>query len=1236
MNVRHLRILAASTLLALSASPGRAQTVYSEDFTQTATTNSWYFFNGACLTAGTSTSTSSPGIPPACTAILPTYYALQTDADPALVGGALGYLGSSTPPANLSAQVPDPPGNGALRFTNGHPYGNNERGAIISASTFDTGQGIEVTFKTISYHGDSGGTGDDGADGMSFFLVNGTATPGLGSFGGSLGYTCSNTNDNYDGMNGAYVAVGMDEYGNFLNGTNLVAGYTGANKASGDNTAYGYGYKPDRIGMRGAGSVSWTALNTAYGTNPGSTSMPYYPSSLYGACSSGTYYSGNNMCGSCSSGGTFSTATGTCSKGSVSWSATKAESAVQNTCANGTLYNYKTFSSPTSAGATLLTNSVNTAGILDYAPIPNAYKELNGFEIAAEGATTRAQATPIFYDLKITQNGLLSLSYSIAGGAYVSVIKGQSITASNGPLPATFRFGFAGSTGGSTNVHEIMCFKAAPAVQSGSSATVNEKQSAKVEAGTQAYFAYYNPANWTGTVTANNLIDTGGVITVATTANWDAQCVLTGTAAGAPSAGGGCVNTNASGPTAATPAPTSRVMLTWDTVNLVGIPFEWANINSTQQATLDFGDSTQTAYRLNYLRGDRSNEINSSGVGLYRARDGVLGDLVDSSPIWIGPPDLPWPTVWRDQLDAGAPLPENNSGAQSYAQFTAAEATRLNVVYVGANDGFLHGFRAGSFDVNGNFVANSTTPNDGQEVVAYMPGSTLVSNPWPSAPGGCLDTIPTTGTMVQNIHGWSPAIGTNVACVNPLLDYANSQYGHNFFVDATPGSGDLFFGGSWHTWIVSGLGVGGAAIFAIDVTNPGSSFSESNASSLVIGEWNPSTINCANVSNCGLNMGNTFGTPQIRRLHNGDWAAIFGNGFGSQTGDAGIYVMTVNSTTGAQTFYYLSTQSSGSSDGIAYTTPVDLDGDHITDYVYAGDLLGNVWRFDLTSTNPSQWGVTNSSGISINNGGGSPTPLFTTPTGQPITTQLLAIQAVTGGASRLLIEFGTGQRTQITNIGPAQYASGTQALYGVWDWNLSQWNSMSTTQYASLAPKATGLSSPYTLGYLNLTQQTLSAPDSNGVVAGTNVIVCWQGTSTCSGSNTSFGWYANLPSSGEQIIYNPVFYQGAFVVNSTVPANNIPTSCTVTLDSGYTYALSVVNGGVFTNAFQTYTKNGTLVTETNEAGVNTNATGSVYVVTTAQQTSNIVYQTIAGAPGSQEISLPSNTKAKRLTWVEKR
>jgi len=243
----------------------------------------------------------------------------------------------------------------------------------------------------------------------------------------------------------------------------------------------------------------------------------------------------------------------------------------------------------------------------------------------------------------------------------------------------------------------------------------------------------------------------------------------------------------------------------------------------------------------------------------------------------------------------------------------------------------------------------------------------------------------------------------------------------------------------------------------------------------------------------------------------------------------------------------------------------------------------------------------------------------------------------------LQIEFGTGQRTQITNAGPEVFVGGTQALYGVWDWNLSTWNALAPgSQYATVAASVTGIGSPYTLSYQKLTAQSLTA-GASGTVNGTNVTVCWPGSLLCSGTpNPSFGWYANLPAGSEQIIFNPVFFQGAILVNSTIPAVNSATSCTIITDTGYTYALSIANGGVFTNAFPTYTYTNpvtgisTVVSDAIAAGVNTNATGSFYVVSTAENKTNVVYQTVSGTPGAQEVNIPSNTKAKRLTWTERR
>jgi type IV pilus assembly protein PilY1 len=1136
------KMLLAGRVLVMAflwSTASHAQLVIQEDFSGAATSNTWNFFNGACLTASGSTSIASPGSPPGCATVLTNYYQLQNgrDASEVLVGGQTGTM-------------PDAVGNGALRFTNGHPGGYNQNGAIIGNDTFPTGSGVVVTFKTYTYLGDSGGPGGDGADGMSFFLMDGAATPNLGAYGGSLGYTCSNQNPPYNGMSGAYLGLGIDEYGNFLNGATA--------RGNNDNTASGLGLNtqnPQEIGMRGAGSISWSALTGGGYLNAANQNL--YPAAL---------------------------------------SAALQQQAVQKTCETGVLWDY-------SSGA----GRPTATPVADYAMIPNGNVTLSGVQIANEAATKRSQANSLTYRLRITPDGILSLFYAQNAGAWQSVLKGTSITASNGALPATFRFGFAGSSGGSTNIHEIACFKASPADAAGSSTNANDKQSGKVETGTQAYFAYYDPIEWTGGLTANPLnVDAAGNVTIAALAKWDASCVLTGVGAART-----CGKTGVAGPTAAqgwtagSPV-TGRTILSWNPARGAGVPFEWANLSGAQKAALNFPDG-HGLERLDYLRGERLNEVNATGVGLFRPRNSVMGDVVGSSPQWVGPPSSPYTASWLDRIYPAA-VPMENSG-QSYLQFVAAEQTRENVVYVGANDGLLHGFRSGSFALDGSYVNNATTPNDGEEVLAYMPAAVV-------------NTIETANTQ--------PGCGS--------LDYSNTQYCHAFFVDSPAGSGDLYYNGGWHTWLAGGLGAGGAAIYALDITDD-SKFAETAAAagSTVVGEWTPASISCSGNASCGTNLGNTYGTPAVRRLHDGEWALIFGNGLGSSTGDAGVFVITI-SATGVKTAYYLSTGYAASmggtatgaaANGIAYVTPADLDGDHITDYLYAGDVQGNVWRFDLTSQTESSWAA-------------AAAPLFKTSAGQPITSKLVvASVAQPSGPARLMIAFGTGQKFPITALSPATYAGGTQSLYGVWDWNMLSWNSMSTALYANLAganpaatAAATGLTAPFTItptASAPFTMQAQTATLSGGNVdLSATAVVCWRGSAACGSGNTMFGWSLALPNGGEQVIYNPELISSVFTVNTIIPASNATNTCAAATDTGFTYGISIGSGGLVPKFFQNYTADIQVI------GVQNNATGTSYVVTTAAGGTWLIYQTASDKPGAMQIVPPTNTTVNRLTWTELR
>jgi len=1722
MNFRNVIPLIAALLgLALSSAAlaQTAQNQLSEDFTggtSSADSNgvgNWLASGGACLTAGTQPVPASGAIPlsiPACVLssnhandVLSTYYNVQ--GDPYLVGGSNGFLGSSGAPGTGLLQQPDPTGSGALRFTNGKlnsAGGYHQNGSIVSANTYPTNLGLQVTFKTVTYLGDSGGAAGDGADGISFYLMDGCmpvapltsagvlgslltppaycflslSNPNLtiygesssaptpfqqyGSWGGSLAYTCSNANPNYDGLSGAYLGLGIDEYGNFLNGRTNTQGT--AWSASGDNTATGGGYKPSRIGLRGAGNVSWQALTNAYGTpvSPGDTTYPYYTNATcatgkydsvlnacetcttgtysgagsgtcsvtsstsncpvpptgatyaytyngalgssyqcvacpttstyspttsgtypYGSCTTtsstssvltttspsctgaydsalgqcvscpsgstisgsssstpacsavtptettptggtcttgsydraldhcvacpsgtlsggttatpscsaptptnngglsagtcpaggyafqttgapnqctranpnpravkatsgtcsvagGTYdsstgdcytcpagttlsgtttpvcsapavlntglpatgtcaastYDGalgqcvscsigtltnpstsspsctspvvtrsaacsagttltNNMCNSCASGSTYNSTTsgsnpyGFCSTPAQpvqeaaslvntttpasastpsSVSSSVAQLLVRATCETGHLYNYNALVSslgtpsgwtignlvanttPYSGNTTLpgavngdgngnVANPMNTANILDYAAIPGGYQVLSGttssgapIQIANESALTRAAANTILYNLKITPNGLLSLSYSFNGAAYQTIIKNQSITTSNGQIPSTVRYGFAGSTGGSSNVHEIMCFKSQPVDQSQSSVGVNQRQSAEIQpTGSFAYFSFYDTLDWTGRVTANALGLVNGALVVNQTPTWDGSCTLTTLTAGQK------CSTGASGPSAGL-APTSRVILSYN--GTTGVPFEApgaGGITAAQLTNLDLGDtSSSNLNRLNYLRGDTTNELSNAatpcpqyvapttgttgtpGTPCFRPRDSILGDIVDSSPVWVGPPQSPYVAVWRDKINPSDPNPEAQSGAQTYQAFITAQQSRTNVVYVGANDGMLHGFRAGSFTAAGTFdTTGSAAPNDGQEVLAYVPGAVLqsasqipVTTP-ATAPGCASNPMAATLSTAQNIHGVSPAVGTTATCTAPSLDFSNQNYGHNFYVDATPGTGDLFYNNVWHTWVVGGLGAGGAAIFALDVTNPGTgsinNFTESNAAQLVIGEWTPANLPCVGDTTsfqCANSLGSTYGTPIIRRLHDGRWAVIFGNGLGSASGDAGIFVMTIsgfNATANlpVMTTYYLSTGTGSPTtpNGISYVSSADLDGDHITDFVYAGDLQGHIWRFDLTSATETTWAVT-------------PGALFKTATGQPITTAVTVASGSTpAGTNTLMIGFGTGQKVQVNNVTPVNYAPVAQALYGVWDWNMGNatgpnkygWNSMSPTQYASLTPAATGSNPPpppytYTVTPSQLESMTVNtntgaytAPNGDPLGENSGVAqppVCWQGTGSC-GSGGQYGWTMTLPGTEattttpvsttyEQIVFNPLVLGTAFVVNSTVPAVNSTTQCKTNSDLGYTYAVSVMGGAVIPNFFTE--SSATQYHDSSAVAEQTNATGTSFPVTTANGQNWLVYQTVGNAPAALQVTLPPNYVGRRLTWVQLR
>lgn len=1161
MTKQYSRCLFALAAVLMAGSVGA--TTYTDNFQYGTTNLPWTNLGNACLTSPT------PSTSPTAT-----YTTIP------VCGSTFQNSASYTIPANEKAG-----GQGALLLT---PPNNNQTGAILSAfAPFPLSQGIQVTFTTYTFGGNSGGTAQNGADGIVFFLTDGTQTAPTttGAEGGSMGYGCSDVNGVYDGVASGYLGLGIDEYGNYLNSghwstnqsndqngnpinvTETVGGTTyywspGDNgnvgiynsndtfnsegsTAKGTNSYGGSGssqYQPERIGLRGAGNTNWAWLqskNSSYYSGSSNAAL------VQTACETGQYVSGGS--GSRRSPYTYTTIP----------------------------YNYNAIP----GGYAVLPNSE---------PIANNSKSATRNPAAGTTACVGNSpacniAWPITYKLTISGSGLLNFSYSYNNGAFQPVLANTDITASNGPLPTSLRFGFSAGTGGSNNVHEITCFQAAP-LASNSSAAANTIQSGQVKTSTQVYLASYSTDNWWGSLVADPVQTsaTTGTLSVSTVANWDAKCTLTG---------GPCdsLGTNASGtPLHSVTAQSSRALLTW---NAGGVPLEWANLSAAQTAILNTNASgtvdSAGQQRLDWLRGVRTNEQLQKPPGNLRARTYVLGDIIDSSPTYVSAPYAgAYPDAFADNLYASATIPENASGATRYSGFVNTYATRENMVYVGGNDGLMHGFEAGSYSSTGVY---DTSTNDGKEMIGYMPADVLA---------------------------------------NKAVEITSPTYSHDYLVDATPAVGDLFYNKTWHTWLVGGVGSNGKEIYALDITNP-ANFSETNAASLVQGDWDTSTL---------PNLGNTVGTPIITRMHNGQWAIIFGDGTGGSAG-AGIYIGLVDKTSGAVTFTWYGT--GVANDDIAYVSSADLDGDSIADYLYAGDTQGNVWRLDVTSNSASNWGYSKF-------GHATATPLFVAKDAaspanlQPITTSIVVSSVQTkGNTNRVMLFFGTGQKTPATTTSGDVYdTTGTQTFYGIWDWDMGNWNTLvgSSSQYQYSA-----LTGTQSIARSGLLQQKLAAPETTNTAGpvygyrtlGTTAVVCWQGSSDCTSGNSQYGWYFDLPDTDEQVIYNPETISGAVVVSTAIPPVISAIQCNAGTQTGWTMAFNPATGGglpqsFFPNSSGSFSAGSDGSTTSGIAlnAVGTPATlsygGKIYMVT----------QTVKGSAALSVVNPPSNDSPARVSWRE--
>jgi len=285
-------------------------------------------------------------------------------------------------------------------------------------------------------------------------------------------------------------------------------------------------------------------------------------------------------------------------------------------------------------------------------------------------------------------------------------------------------------------------------------------------------------------------------------------------------------------------------------------------------------------------------------------------------------------------------------------------------------------------------------------------------------------------------------------------------------------------------------------------------------------------------------LGKTFSTPQVVKMNNGEWVAIFGNGYNntladghvSSSGDAVLYIVDIATGTRVKkldTMAGMAQDPAGTNrpNGLSSIAVADIDGNYTVDYIYAGDLFGNLWKFDVSGSSSSSWQIASK--------GGNPAPLFiaTDSTGkaQPITSA--PVVGLHPSQPGLMIDFGTGQFLEQGD----ETITSVQSIYAVWD-RLE--NTSTITTIGSSSNFGRTVLFPQNVLSTNTTQFTSS---DAGITA--NTPFNWYFSQTGSGLPTDptkdgyLGWYMDLlepdgTALGERVTSNPTLIGDRLIIVS--------------------------------------------------------------------------------------------------------
>ena len=524
------------------------------------------------------------------------------------------------------------------------------------------------------------------------------------------------------------------------------------------------------------------------------------------------------------------------------------------------------------------------------------------------------------------------------------------------------------------------------------------------------------------------------------------------------------------------PVHTNRKIFTMTNDTSTGVAFKPNADTTADTSTVETAIGTLNVGGTDYTAADIINYIRGDQSletsPGLRVRTSLLGDIINASPV-------------SQSTENFANGYLSGTEGSSYSNFVATKYATFgnkNVVYVGSNDGMLHAFEDDSISASAN----------GEELFAYVPSS---------------------------VHG-------------KLKHLADPNYNHRFYVNGGISIADIYINDAWKTILVAALGEGGRTIFALDISNP-FSFGAND----VLWEYSYDDVALANRANAD-ELGFVLHKPQIARLNNGQWGVIFGNGYNSQSGQSKTFIL--NAATGNE-IAVLDSEFGGTAtvkelNGMAMPFLADDDSNITVDTLYAGDLQGNLWKFDISSDDKTAW----QSAFSI----GSPEPLFvaydgdsTTAKRQPITTRpTVAVNK----RNENMILFGTGKFIEINDANaptsPDTYQ--LQTFYGIIDKG-AQVDSRNTTN--------------------DLQQQTITYQDTGSGVRTVS-------KETVTGAET--GWYLDLRNpnletgvnEGERVIANSILVGDSIVMSTFINAGRIPCDLSSSSNDGYIIVISALNG----------------------------------------------------------------------------